>query len=460
MVDENPLQPGRTNSYLLKLISQSLDELHHHIRIGGKDSFPKLKILTIQAELHGEAYSEPFKVYMDKKKELDKTSHSYMDIEEHLERLQIVLNLLNQIGLFTLRERNPYPQQREADDYFFYFLDFDTSGVSPDIPLVEKLEGFYYDELRKEFEDKPDKLRRKEAINRAKRAYVWYERYLEYEKGGFNPSDIERLFGITNRERRILDLWLDDLVYYGRATSVFAKAGSGKSNFSTFVIQIILIIKPQWDIVTNVPLIFSPLMAGPRDYPEYQIKRCHFIMKSGELLMESAKIGLDERIPVVLLDEFDSALLSTQMQSKAGTNLKDYMFVERHYDIQGPLLIYHTRKDIPVPMRNKDISHQNFIITSYVNHLKRSMKHVISSPDYWNGKRAGGFRYLPIPLSSMPYHNQGTSPFNILDVDMQWLYNHLSGSKKDALKDILRLVPLRPWEPKKKKGKNDEDKEN
>jgi hypothetical protein len=37
-------------------------------------------------------------------------------------------------------------------------------------------------------------------------------------------------------------------------------------------------------------------------------------------------------------------------------------------------------------------------------------------------------------------------------VDMQWFNMHLSGTKKDALKKILTMIPERGWD-KKKKGK-------
>lgn len=458
------MQPGRINSLLLKLLAQAFEELHQHIRLGGDMPCPKLRMITYQAELHASDYPESIKIYNNRKKELDRKYFTNQDIsvQEHLERFGAVLNLFKRIGSFRLKERNPYPEQQEPDDYSITSFDYDISGVDPSIPLVKKLIDFYYDELRKEFEKKSDKSRRNAADERGKRAYVFYEKYREYEKSGFDMRRIGEIFGLTDEEQEILDYWIEEVLPHGLATSLFAKAGSGKSNLATFIIQAILIMRPAWDIITTLPLIFSPLMNGSDHFPEYNIGRIHFVKSSGELLLEEAKIGLQDRIPAVILDEFDTALISTQMRSEAGTNLKDYMFVERHYDVQGPMLIYHVRGDIPVPMRNNIISYDVFMVTLYYNRITRRNKYVLSNPDRDRMAiqfgRKGKERYLPIPRSSLPYYNQGTSTFNLMDVNMQWFNTHLTGTKRDALRKILKMVPEREWEKANETSKKEKDK--
>ena len=456
-------QPGRINSLLLRLLSESFDELSEHIFIGGKIPCPKLLMLTYQAELHGAGYPASIKIYNDVKENINKRYHSsnILSVTEHYEKLQNVINLLKRIGSFRLRERNPYPEAQEPDDYSFTGFDYDISEVDDNDSLVKKLTEFYYAELWKEFEKKSDASRKRAAVERAKASFIFYQKYREYERSGFDTRKIEEIFGIPEWEQQILDYWIEELLPHGISTSVFAKAGMGKSNLSTFVIMACLIMRPNWDIITNLPLIFSPFMDKEHtNFPELVIDRLHFVIKSGDLLMESAKVGLKGRIPAVILDEFDSSLLSSQMRGKVGTNLKDYMFVERHYDVQGPLFIYHVRKDIPVPMRNKIISHDIFIVAYYVNRIRRVTQRVVTNPDKWKYGRPHGERYLPIPRSSLPYHNQGSSPFDMLDVDMQWLNSHLTGTKMDVLKAILKLVPERGWEEEEKKSTKKGSKDN
>lgn len=465
MDGDDKAQPGRINSLLLELMTRAFEEYYHHIRIGGDSPCPNLGMLTYQAELHGQDYPESYAIYRKTEKEIISRYYSSgeMSVSEHEKRLQNVLDLLKRIGTFRLRERNPYPEAQEADDYDIASFNYDISTVDSTIPLVKQLVSFYYSELRKEYEDKPDTSRRKESVVRAKQAYVFYMKYKEYEQSGFDMTRIEEIFGLSDEEQDILTYWIREVLPHGSATSIFAKPGAGKSNSTTFIMQCILILQPGWDVITTIPLIFSPNMKGEVHFPEYRIDRIHFVRNSGELLMEEARIGLQGRIPAVILDEFDSALISTQMQGQAGTNLKDYIFVERHYDVQGPLLVYHSRKDIPVPLRNRILSYDVYIVTLYYNRLTRKYRHVLSNPERDQYATHHGYkgkvRYLPIPRSLLPYYNQGTSPFDLMDVNMTWLNNHLSGTREDSMEQILKLVPERGWDEEAKKKKEEEEKQ-
>ena len=446
--DNDKFQPGRINSLLYSLFYDAFTEMYQHIRIGMKQPCPDLLKLTLQAETHGVEYRDYYSEYIRNKQDINRRYGGGTDISvrEHYERLQNVTKLMNNIGSFRLRERNPYPQSEEEDEYFITCFDYDVSDVDPEIPLVKSLIEFYYGELAREFEKKTDHARRKAATLRGKRAYVFYTKYKEYEASGFENRRIEEIFGMTDEERDILEYWITELLPHGISTTVFAKAGMGKSNFSTFIIQCILILKPKWDVITTIPLIFSHMMNGEEMFPDYQIDRVKFVSNMSELLMVSSDIVLNDRIPAVIIDEFDSALTTTEMRSKAGANLRDYVYLERHYDVQGPLFIYHVRRDIPVPMRNQTISADVFMITNYVNRRTRHISRVVSNPTRWQSGWRGGGRYLPIPLTNLPYYNQGTSPFTVMDVDVQWLNAHVRGVKKDAARQIKQLVPLRGWD--------------
>lgn len=440
-------QPGRINWRLYKYISSALSELDKHIRIGGNQECPDLIILKSQVELYASDYPSAISEYTTEMENIDRKygRSMTMSIPKHIRMTQVVMNTLNEIGTFRLRERNPYPEIHEPDDYDMNIFSFDISNVDSEIPVVRKLTEVYYSELRKEFENKPDHSRRKEAERRAKRAYIFVQKYREYEAGGFKRTDIENIFGIDRYHQDILQFWINELLPYGISTSLFAKAGMGKSNTSTFICQMILIMRPQWDIITNLPIMFSPLMDTKDDFKDIKIERFYFVKNMSELLLRTADIGLNDRVPAIILDEFDSSMTTEQMRSKMGQSLNRYMYMERHWDTQGPLFIYHTRKDIPVPMRDSKISHDVYMITVYSNYITRRNKRIVTNPNAWDLRPTGGKRYLPIPLTTLPYHTLGTSPFEI-DVDTQWLDARITGTQKEALRQIRKLVPERGWD--------------
>ena len=457
--DKDYSQPGRINWRLYKFLSNALNEYHQHIVVGGKAEVKDLQILENQVELYGMDYPKIMEEYNDQIKKIhSKYGHSKsLSIQEHYSRLQADVNLLHDIGTLRFTERNPYPEVKESDDYHLDFLDYDIKNVDDDVPMVKKLIDFYYGQLRKEFENKSDFARIRESKKRAKRAYLFSLKYKQYEIGGFKKESIEEIFGADKHQQMVMDYWIDRLLDYGISTSVFAKAGMGKSNTSSFIAQMVLIMKPNWDIITDLPIIFSPLMDPNHEFDEIKINRFYFVTNMAELLMASADIGLNHRVPAIIIDEFDSALTTDQMRSKGGLNLRQYMYLERHWDTQGPLFIYHTRKDIPVPMREANISNEPYMVTRYTNYVTRRTRRVVSNPDAWEYKYEGGQRYLPVPLTSLPYHSWGTSPFTVLDVDMQWLNSHMKGTHENALKQIKDMVPKREWDQKKHKKDRDDN---
>lgn len=460
MGDDDFSQPGRINSRMYKFVMNALQELYNHIRVGGNQDCPHLRTLSYQVELYAIDYKDVYRGYTEDIKDIEDVygKNKYLSTVEHIKRMQIYMNVLHDIGTFRLHARYPYPEENPPDEYDFNVFNYDIKEVDSDLPIVQKLKAFYYDELVKEYEDKPDKLRRDEAERRAKRSYLFINKYKEYEKNGFKKEDIVKIFGIDKQQQRIMNHWIDEFLPYGISTSIFAKAGMGKSNTSSFICQMVLVMKPDWDIITDLPIIFSPLMDPSSEYEEIRIDRFHFVTNMYDLLMETSKIGLNNRIPSILLDEFDSALVSEQMRAKGGMNLRHYVFLERHWDTRGPLFVFHTRKDIPVVMREAIISHDVYMVTRYYNYLSRSKpKRVVSNPNSWNYKRFGGERYLPIPLTTLPYHSFGTSPFTVMDVDMQWLNVHVTGTKREALKQIQELLPQRGWDKEYQKERKKEE---
>ena len=451
-------QPGRINSMLYRRVSETFNELYKNIRLGMKDSYPKFKALIYHSDLQSEEYGQSRKVYNDEINAIRKRygDTQNMSVPEAIKRIQSVMDLLVRVGVFRLRDRPPAPQNEEADEVVITCFDYDTSGVPDTEPLVKVLTAFYFDELRKEFMDKPEILRKRAAVYRAKRTFVFYQKYREYEQSGFDAGKIEEIFSISRDEQKYLKFWLNELLYDGKPTALFASAGSGKSNAAAFIIQLTLVLRPEWDIITNVPLVCSPDIQKYMEYGDilklYQISKVTLVEKMSEALAETAKCVMEGRIPALVLDEFDSALSSVQSRSKEGVSLQAYTDVERHIDTQGPLVIYHYQNAIPKDLRVGNISHQVFGVFPYSNpHRRIGRRRVISRPDFWATMPAGGMRYLPLPLTNLAYHNQGWSPYK-LDVDMQWLNQQIGkATKLQAAKRIMELIPQRGWEKKDEK---------
>ncbi len=458
MIGSDTLRPGRINALLYHLLSDAFDELCRNVRLGVKMSCPSLRSLTDHVVLQAQGY-RALDIYLDTNRKLDKRYNSdkkrdkLMDPVEQYYRLKSVIDLSKATGSFALNPRYAYTEDREPDDWNFTAFNYDISGIETNSE-IESLTKFYYNEIGKEFQDKRDIYRRKEADNRAKRTYLFYQKYREYEESGFDASLIESIFGITREEQKTLKRWLSEMMHDGKISVLFAPTGQGKSNAGSFIAQCILIMYPRWDIPTNIPFIFAPGIFQAEHLVSFQIDRIKFVENMSEMLMESAKSLLNGRIPAPILDEMDSARIRIQARSRESISFKLYEYIERHLDTQGPLMIYHLKRDIPTELQPGGLSHVVLSVSPYTNYVNGRSKRVISSPDYWE-TMPRGMRYFPPPLTCLPYHAHGFSPFTI-DVDMQWLNQQLGISSKDqAAKKIIQLIPQRGWEKKNRRERNE-----
>ena len=457
MTDDDILRPGRINSLLYRMLSDAFDEFYVNTRRGTRNPCPKLHSLMNHAEIHALGYPA-LNTYKKENDDLDSKFGvtNIMDPIHQYHRLQSVISLLKGIESFSLHKRYTYTEEEEPDDWSFTAFDYDISGIDTN-PEIESLAKFYYTELEKEFQDRKDIYRRKEAEVRAKRTWLFYQKYREYAESGYNTGMIEPIFGITKNEQKILKYWLSELAYDGMISVLFAPTGQGKSNAGSFIVQSILIMYPRWDIPTNIPFIFAPKILQSEHPVNFQIDRIKFVENMSEMLMESAKSLLEGRIPAPVLDEMDSARIKIQARSRESLSFKFYEYIERHLDTQGPLLIYHLKRDIPTDLQPGGLSHQVFSVSPYTNYVNGRSRRVISSPTYWETMPMGR-RYFPPPLTCLPYHAHGFSPFAI-DVDMQWLNQQLGiSTKEQAARKILKLIPERGWEKKKNNRKREEEK--
>ena len=373
--------------------------------------------------------------------------------EEALNRLRILLQLAKSIGIIQLNERywNPYNEALEPDDVELNCFNFDTSHIR-NLAMVDKLVSFYMMELEQEYENKSEPLKKREAVKRARNAVSFYERYDEYRKSGFDPRRIEDIFGITNEEQSLLNYWITKIIPGGLIVSAFAKAGMGKTNFSSFLMQVILILHPNWTIVTNVPLIFSPWTANA--LPDYRIDTIIFVSSLSELMEANANIVLAGRIPCIIIDEFDAEYVGTESRSRKALVFKRYVYLERHWNNQGPILVYHRYGDIPIELRSKTISSDVYEVANYHNNMSHKVKRVFSNPNLWNGGSYGR-RYLPIPVASLPYYNKAFSDFAI-EEDLKDIMEGVRGTQKDVAVQLLEV--LKKWRQERNKKRMKENK--
>lgn len=455
---EDKKQPGRINSIMYELITDAFEELHHNIRIGMKDQCIAYRSLKDHAKLHSMDRPVARSIYDKEQLEMDAIygkNNEELTVTELVARLQSIMDLLNRTGTLGLRERYSKPMPEEAMDVAIGCFEYDTYRISGEEPLVKTLADFYFEELKDEYEKKPIYLRKKESVRRAKRAYEFYRRYEIYRESGFDQERIEEIFGITLEEQKLMNFWIDEFVSNGKPTVIFASTGSGKSNLSSVVIQIILILRPEWDIGTNLTVVCSPEVQEHMEekYREslksYQIPQVRMVSNFTELLNLSTDKMLEGKYLAVILDEMDSSTPGTQSRSKEGVSWQAYTWVERHLDTKGPLLVYHEQSTIPKGMRIGGMTKQIFGMYQYENYANHHSRRAVSRPDYWDGTTYWKM-YFPPPLTSLPYHTKGWSSF-VLDVDMQWINQRVGNVPKlEAARRIKELVKGRGWEKERK----------
>ena len=98
--DRDYSQPGRINYRLYKFVSNALNEVEEHIRIGGEQECPDLRTLTYQVHLYAKDYKDVYQEYLSITSDLDRKygKNSSYSISEHIKRLQACMNALHDIG--------------------------------------------------------------------------------------------------------------------------------------------------------------------------------------------------------------------------------------------------------------------------------------------------------------------------------------------------------------------------
>lgn len=212
-----------------------------------------------------------------------------------------------------------------------------------------------------------------------------------------------------------LQTWVDRVFFFkGLPTVVYAKMGFGKSYFSSWLLLKAIWLHPdKWDFYTNLPFFWVDDKALENRYKPRSLFRPS---KMSDLLISSADSILHGRMPAVLLDEMDSALLSQRWQSRQNMSWMQFTFVERHLKTRGPVLVYHNASDIPHYLRKRTLT--NTIVKLAI----RGGQRVVVSERNPNHELV-----VPADAPIIPYSTHGLMGFEI-DVDMTRLGSKLHGS--------------------------------
>lgn len=264
------------------------------------------------------------------------------------------------------------------------------------------------------FEDRVDRGTT-EAETRAKavRYADWLERMKE-------PHDPRRC-----PDEEFLRRWPGDLGFHtGQATVIVSKQGGGKTNACSRLIEAAIEHRPDWDIFTNVPF--------PWDY-DPQIPRpprLFGVHGMEELLAGVSRTILAGRKPAIAIDEMDQVVTSHSWARDTDESWVKFLFVERHFRARGPLLVYHVREHVPLPLRRRgDLRGSYFRLV--IRDGRRKLIRVEDPSQWW-----------VITESRLPFLTLGLRGFSI-DVDMEELLSRVDGDSRSVAQQVLDYLAER-----------------
>ena len=241
--------------------------------------------------------------------------------------------------------------------------------------------------------------------------------------------------------------WIDKtFLFRGLTTVVAVRAGTGKTHLASWIALRALFLHPEWDIYSNVPFFWI----GSEELESLRPANLYSVMSMSEMLAKSSRSILNGRVPAILLDEMDGALMSQLWRSNQNLSWERFTFIERHLMVQGPLLLYHEMSDVPHYLRKGTLANQLLSVEIY-----QGKRYVLSD--------RSGRKQLVIDGPVIPFSTYGLMGFSI-DVDVGKLGSKLSATRPhavaqqilDGLEDCLIGYdgkPLKPDEPEKETRK-------
>ena len=238
------------------------------------------------------------------------------------------------------------------------------------------------------------------------------ERYLAW---------LERLGRPVSDEQELLAAdWLDSTFFRpGRAATVYAPMGRGKTHMAAWLIQQAARFRPGWDLYTNVPFAWDYVEGCPRP------PSVHRVRSMSELLRGIAGSMLANRRSAPIIDEFDQADNSHQWQSEASRSWTKFVFIERHLRVRGPLLVHHDFDWIPRPLRKGD--------------LGKLFRMFRVSGEFRCVDREDLGTWRVVPDCALPFGTLALTGFAI-DLDVAELEAGLSGGHLDVARQIIAYL--------------------
>lgn len=258
------------------------------------------------------------------------------------------------------------------------------------------------------------------ALRRARR----YGRFLEYVTPGstrFHAHD-----PTTCAEEPLIRQWPANLGFHlGQASVFVAGQGKGKTNAISFLIGKALAHRPDWDVYTNVPFPWDPRapLAGVVPPPP----NLHHVDDMVGLLRGIAKTILAGRKPAVAIDETDQSVTSHEWSTDRAESWTRFLFVERHFRVRGPLLVYHYFESVPLPLRRT-----GDLRGSYFRVVVRAGEHRLARVEDTS-------RWWVVGESALPFLTLGWGGFDI-NVDMADLEKRLAGGHEQVAGTVLEYL--------------------
>ena len=220
----------------------------------------------------------------------------------------------------------------------------------------------------------------------------------------------------------------------GKCGILYGGQGAGKSNFLSWLVGIILLYTKKWTILTNVPL-FTDNSELQHLTPD-RIKIVHTL---SETLDITAKLLLEGKTPVILIDEIDQDVNSHKWQGKRTESLYNLVLIMRHLKIRM-ILFYHDFNHIPQWLRGGDLAGEYIRLLAMPN----------SNVHFAFSENTQPFSFF-IPISWIPYATHGWNGFDI-DVHIADLSRKLKGTTISELaKNLIDIIPqLEPIDKQKK----------
>ncbi len=190
-------------------------------------------------------------------------------------------------------------------------------------------------------------------------ATQWTNKYIvtlnDIKRGNYFVYGYSTLGDLTAERQEAVKFWIDT-IFFRRDLPVVVRArnGRGKTYFLSWLLLRTTIMRPDADILTNIPFYWlTDIRAKPLKVPNF-----YKINKMSQMLRLSAQSVLNDRIPYVIIDEMDNAVSSQDYKGGKESpyaSWKEFTYIKRHLLIKGPILAYHSVNDIPNYMRSRQI---------------------------------------------------------------------------------------------------------